>query len=237
MLPPIQCPHCGALLVCDSEVTPRKRIICVSCQKTYLAASLAGPSVKLGLLRMGDDDGGGGGGGDDDHDSKGGKGGKGDDDDDDEEDEDGKKKKKKKKSQSFLGSMFGKLISCGVLVALLGCLGCCGVGAYMMGWVKPAPAFVGDWETAAKVKIKVDENDKEIEVEIPAHKLEIKGTAEEGTGIYTGLDNIPFSFAWKKHDKDKKTVVFEFDRSEEHTSELQSPMYLVCRLLLEKKKR
>src|SRR5437879_1499375 len=27
------------------------------------------------------------------------------------------------------------------------------------------------------------------------------------------------------------------DRSEEHTSELQSPMYLVCRLLLEKKKR
>src|SRR5437763_13227041 len=31
--------------------------------------------------------------------------------------------------------------------------------------------------------------------------------------------------------------VFEPDlRSEEHTSELQSPMYLVCRLLLEKKK-
>src|SRR5437762_10164368 len=26
-----------------------------------------------------------------------------------------------------------------------------------------------------------------------------------------------------------------YDRSEEHTSELQSPMYLVCRLLLEKK--
>src|SRR5437763_5166015 len=26
-------------------------------------------------------------------------------------------------------------------------------------------------------------------------------------------------------------------RSEEHTSELQSPMYLVCRLLLQKKKR
>src|SRR5437762_9776220 len=28
----------------------------------------------------------------------------------------------------------------------------------------------------------------------------------------------------------------ERNRSEEHTSELQSPMYLVCRLLLEKKK-
>src|SRR5437879_10207773 len=29
----------------------------------------------------------------------------------------------------------------------------------------------------------------------------------------------------------------ELRRSEEHTSELQSPMYLVCRLLLEKKKQ
>src|SRR5437763_14592948 len=28
----------------------------------------------------------------------------------------------------------------------------------------------------------------------------------------------------------------DYQRSEEHTSELQSPMYLVCRLLLEKKK-
>src|SRR5437762_9488855 len=31
--------------------------------------------------------------------------------------------------------------------------------------------------------------------------------------------------------------VVERQRSEEHTSELQSPMYLVCRLLLEKKKK
>src|SRR5437763_7161846 len=30
--------------------------------------------------------------------------------------------------------------------------------------------------------------------------------------------------------------VVDVERSEEHTSELQSPMYLVCRLLLEKKK-
>src|SRR5437763_9714045 len=29
----------------------------------------------------------------------------------------------------------------------------------------------------------------------------------------------------------------QIGRSEEHTSELQSPMYLVCRLLLEKKKQ
>src|SRR5437764_3635486 len=32
-------------------------------------------------------------------------------------------------------------------------------------------------------------------------------------------------------------VRVEPERSEEHTSELQSPMYLVCRLLLEKKKK
>src|SRR5437879_11160274 len=33
-------------------------------------------------------------------------------------------------------------------------------------------------------------------------------------------------------------IVFASElRSEEHTSELQSPMYLVCRLLLEKKKK
>src|SRR5437879_9001440 len=31
-------------------------------------------------------------------------------------------------------------------------------------------------------------------------------------------------------------LVSALSRSEEHTSELQSPMYLVCRLLLEKKK-
>src|SRR5437762_1009666 len=30
---------------------------------------------------------------------------------------------------------------------------------------------------------------------------------------------------------------YGISRSEEHTSELQSPMYLVCRLLLEKKKK
>src|SRR5437762_10051148 len=35
----------------------------------------------------------------------------------------------------------------------------------------------------------------------------------------------------------KYGIAFCASRSEEHTSELQSPMYLVCRLLLEKKKR
>src|SRR5437763_12501413 len=34
-----------------------------------------------------------------------------------------------------------------------------------------------------------------------------------------------------------RTQLCRYLRSEEHTSELQSPMYLVCRLLLEKKKK
>src|SRR5437879_11173373 len=35
----------------------------------------------------------------------------------------------------------------------------------------------------------------------------------------------------------RRTLTADKVRSEEHTSELQSPMYLVCRLLLEKKKK
>ena len=37
------------------------------------------------------------------------------------------------------------------------------------------------------------------------------------------------------HESTSKSMSF-VSRSEEHTSELQSPLYLVCRLLLEKKK-
>src|SRR5258708_23811425 len=39
------------------------------------------------------------------------------------------------------------------------------------------------------------------------------------------------------NDKDIPEQVAELDRSEEHTSELQSPDHLVCRLLLEKKNK
>src|SRR5437762_10721351 len=45
----------------------------------------------------------------------------------------------------------------------------------------------------------------------------------------------PFHLAHRLDDVARMTVG-RIDRSEEHTSELQSPMYLVCRLLLEKKK-
>src|SRR5258708_9109670 len=43
-------------------------------------------------------------------------------------------------------------------------------------------------------------------------------------------------FADKSTEKSTSAATMSFLRSEEHTSELQSPDHLVCRLLLEKKK-
>src|SRR5437762_6653048 len=54
--------------------------------------------------------------------------------------------------------------------------------------------------------------------------------------------NVPYLFGnilkrlIKDYQPDYIGIVFD-PRSEEHTSELQSPMYLVCRLLLEKKNK
>src|SRR2546430_17653894 len=42
---------------------------------------------------------------------------------------------------------------------------------------------------------------------------------------------------WELNDPDRQRLVLGRDRSEEHTSELQSQSNLVCRLLLEKKKK
>src|SRR5437879_9734948 len=60
-------------------------------------------------------------------------------------------------------------------------------------------------------------------------------------GNYRNFLNLPATIVSPKGEKQKVPVVPLFierlDRSEEHTSELQSPMYLVCRLLLEKKNK
>src|SRR5437879_13602398 len=64
------------------------------------------------------------------------------------------------------------------------------------------------------------------------------------TEIYTLSlhDALPIWFGFRPHLRERggkpHTVNHHIPelRSEEHTSELQSPMYLVCRLLLEKKK-
>src|SRR3712207_7600885 len=42
---------------------------------------------------------------------------------------------------------------------------------------------------------------------------------------------------WKVNDELYRINIIDTPRSEEHTSELQSRQYLVCRLLLEKKKK
>src|SRR3712207_8749042 len=47
----------------------------------------------------------------------------------------------------------------------------------------------------------------------------------------------PFDTATKTYVLPESTPNCEITRSEEHTSELQSRQYLVCRLLLEKKKQ
>src|SRR5207248_9215300 len=57
--------------------------------------------------------------------------------------------------------------------------------------------------------------------------------------IYYGFDADLFPFRERGRNEGASvppTVVMHGSRSEEHTSELQSPYDLVCRLLLEKKK-
>src|SRR3712207_8195907 len=53
-------------------------------------------------------------------------------------------------------------------------------------------------------------------------------------GDFVGSEQV--SCEWVDHPHQRHKVVQEPVRSEEHTSELQSRQYLVCRLLLEKKK-
>src|SRR5438445_7770951 len=49
---------------------------------------------------------------------------------------------------------------------------------------------------------------------------------------------VPPASCWQTDDRDcSSTLSGGHDRSEEHTSELQSRQYLVCRLLLEKKNK
>src|SRR5438445_7100662 len=53
---------------------------------------------------------------------------------------------------------------------------------------------------------------------------------------YGGIAAIRYGFSWKWRSGRETNSRGGHFRSEEHTSELQSRQYLVCRLLLEKKK-
>src|SRR3712207_8424834 len=60
----------------------------------------------------------------------------------------------------------------------------------------------------------------------PRHRI----GSRRDTGGVTSLDSTSYTY-------EAPVSADLFDRSEEHTSELQSRQYLVCRLLLEKKKK
>src|SRR5205823_3867369 len=61
-----------------------------------------------------------------------------------------------------------------------------------------------------------------------------KGESIFGEGV---LEVLPDGFGFLRSPDKSETIGQNFERSEEHTSELQSLAYLVCRLLLEKKKK
>src|SRR5947208_7762298 len=65
-----------------------------------------------------------------------------------------------------------------------------------------------------------------------------KSLETDDTFLFFGNPNIPYSCEAISSKFSGSTCLFtEEFRSEEHTSELQSPDHLVCRLLLEKKKK
>src|SRR5690348_17966209 len=61
--------------------------------------------------------------------------------------------------------------------------------------------------------------------------------AGQGGTVDANIDRWVKQFADLPADKVKRADRSANGRSEEHTSELQSPVHLVCRLLLEKKKK
>src|SRR2546422_7097889 len=63
--------------------------------------------------------------------------------------------------------------------------------------------------------------------------------AAGGTAVFSvvAVGTVPLSYQWQRNGTDLPAASNPaLVRSEEHTSELQSRLHLVCRLLLEKKK-
>src|SRR2546422_4370718 len=71
--------------------------------------------------------------------------------------------------------------------------------------------------------------------------IEPRADKEQPARLRRGVTRLKEAFidaVWDKKDSLRRKVLkASFKRSEEHTSELQSRLHLVCRLLLEKKKK
>src|SRR5256885_11473433 len=61
--------------------------------------------------------------------------------------------------------------------------------------------------------------------------------ARHGNRRHEGRQFVPYPNLKGEKRHDQQSIQLHAQRSEEHTSELQSPCNLVCRLLLEKKKK
>src|SRR5205809_3518295 len=74
------------------------------------------------------------------------------------------------------------------------------------------------------------------EVKLPPFKAEMERIKPEDRAFYENFNELSFNtpLPWSQGPR-KRRVEAQLVRSEEHTSELQSRLHLVCRLLLEKK--
>src|SRR2546429_7013128 len=109
-----------------------------------------------------------------------------------------------------------------------------GVGVRVMAEAKTGYAYTDDitienLELAARTARYIAQN-RESQLPIPMGQQ--KGEAHDLYPTKTPVTDVPL--------EKKVSLLYEIDefaRSEEHTSELQSRLHLVCRLLLEKKKK
>src|SRR5437764_5688244 len=112
--------------------------------------------------------------------------------------------------------------------------------------LKPSDFYVPSHRRIFVTMIALFERGTEINPILIAEELRRDNSLESSGGILfltnltNGLPHVTSVVQFAKVVRGKsllRQLVKVANRSEEHTSELQSPMYLVCRLLLEKKKK
>src|SRR2546426_6095298 len=97
----------------------------------------------------------------------------------------------------------------------------------------PAAAHPGDWCAGEVQRVA-------LEIEHHLHYIRVHdvGRSSDGDGesgdLNRGVIQKNLDGGIHRGGVDQRLVALDVDRSEEHTSELQSPCNLVCRLLLEK---